>query len=334
MDLRPGDWYCEDSNCGNHNFARRTDCNKCGKPKGNAVGSTVDPRGGRGRGGAAGQKRFTPNSGMGGFQGKKQRTALDNVHRFLVPSDRVQVIIGKGGAKIKQATTEIHEVDPEGKVSIYAQQANGQPLDPNACDRVMGIQANMEGLQVALTKIIPDLQYKGHEDKKQKFEVKFMAPAHSTSAVIGKGGEVIKRIKSETKSFIQVYTVSLPQSNETVIRMQNFELADLAKTVLLVVEAISANKASKPIMFYDPISFYQGEYGDTGSCVDALFFQQEISAGRAGLTPYQQKGNAGWNEGAYGGGYAAQPAAGYGGYGAADYGGYGAADHGNYGGYY
>ena len=29
--LRPGDWVCKA--CLNHNFASRTDCNKCGAPK-------------------------------------------------------------------------------------------------------------------------------------------------------------------------------------------------------------------------------------------------------------------------------------------------------------
>ena len=102
--------------------------------------------GGRGGGHAAGQRGFAQNAGMaGGFHGKKQRTCLENMHRFLVSAECVAAVIGKGGTKIKEITSEIHGVDPEGKVSIYAQQANGKPLAPNACDRVMGIPANLEG---------------------------------------------------------------------------------------------------------------------------------------------------------------------------------------------
>jgi len=257
---------------------------------------------------------------------KAKKTALENVHRFLIPEDLVRVIIGKGGVKIKAVTAEIQEFYPEGKVSIYSQKGDGSALDPNACDRVMSIQANSEGLVAALNKIIPDLQYETNGDKKQKLEVKYLAPAHTTSAVIGKGGDVIKRIKGETKSFIQVYTLSLPHSNETVVRMQNFELEDLVKTVVQVVEQVAPNKSKQPISFYDPIAFWQGEHGDTGSYVDAVWFQQEIKAGRAGLTPFGKQQNTGYPGGAYGGGaYGAQQ----GGY-VAQQGGY-AAQEGGYG---
>ncbi|KAH7388241.1 hypothetical protein KP509_16G065500 [Ceratopteris richardii] len=41
-DLRPGDWYCKESNCGAHNFASRASCFKCGVAK--------DDRGGKSKG--------------------------------------------------------------------------------------------------------------------------------------------------------------------------------------------------------------------------------------------------------------------------------------------
>ncbi|KAK3438190.1 uncharacterized RNA-binding protein C17H9.04c [Eucalyptus grandis] len=32
-DVRPGDWYCSVDNCGNHNFASRSTCFRCGAPR-------------------------------------------------------------------------------------------------------------------------------------------------------------------------------------------------------------------------------------------------------------------------------------------------------------
>lgn len=32
-EMRPGDWVCTVQTCGNHNYASRTKCNKCGAPK-------------------------------------------------------------------------------------------------------------------------------------------------------------------------------------------------------------------------------------------------------------------------------------------------------------
>lgn len=37
----PDDWLCPDPACGNMNFARRTECNRCGKPKGGPGGTKL-----------------------------------------------------------------------------------------------------------------------------------------------------------------------------------------------------------------------------------------------------------------------------------------------------
>jgi hypothetical protein len=112
-------------------------------------------------------------------------------------------------------------------------------------------------------------------------------PSHCCSGIIGKGGSVIKKIKEETQSYIQVYTLPLPMSEEYCVRIQNFEASDLVKTAVKIFASIADIKGKNPIIMYDPIFFNQGDYGDTGSYIDTEWYQEALRSGVAQPTSFK-----------------------------------------------
>jgi len=297
-----------------------------------------------------GQKRSNNNAHYPLVGGKK-RALNPNDYRLLIPATLVPQVIGKQGANIKHVNSETKAVDDKARIMIYNEQLTGEPLMEGAADRVLGIKASPEAVEVAISLLIPLLQFPNESGRKVKSELRIMVPDHTCANVIGKGGENVKRIRGETKSFIQTYTVPLPYSEERLVRIQNFEDADLCKTAMQVWESIFKFKNEQPVILYEPIYFEQCAFDNTGSYIDTQYYQEAIASGTLGDSQYSGKSKGRGGRGGRGsfrggapkpfqqrnapteyppanGGYGQES---YGGYGQESYGGYGQESYGGYG---
>lgn len=253
-----------------------------------------------------GQKRSNNNNHYPLVGGKK-RLVNEHDYRLLIPAVLAPQVIGKQGCNIKGVIEKVKEVDEKARIMVYNEQLTGEPLMDGAADRVLGIKASPEAVEIAISLLIPLLQFPNNAERRVKAELRIMVPDHCCANIIGSHGANVKRIRSETKSFIQTYTVPLPYSEERLVRIQNFEEHDLCRTAMMIWESFNPFKNEHPVVLYEPIYFEQCAFDNTGSYIDTQYYQDAIASGALGHTEYSGKKSQGGARGGSRGGPRGMP---------------------------
>jgi len=161
-----------------------------------------DTSGGVGGGGAVGV-------------GNGYMNVAGDTEKIQVPTEKVGAIIGKGGAKIK----EIQEV-----TSTRMQVAReGDPNTPHLRDvSITGALENRERAKAMVNAVLEETNRFSGQFSEGREVKRIEVPIHCVGMIIGRGGETIRRIKSESQCSISVEREEeAPTSGPNVARPGN-----------------------------------------------------------------------------------------------------------------
>lgn len=160
----------------------------------------------------------------------------DTVYRYLCPSRKIGSIIGRGGEIVKQLRS-----DTQAKIRI-------NESIPGCEERVVIIYSSSEetnsfGDNNDLVSPAQDALFKVHDrivveddefDEAQHVTVRMLVPSDQIGCVIGKGGQVVQNIRSETHAQIRIL------SNEHLpnCALNSDELLQISGDVIVVRKAL------------------------------------------------------------------------------------------------
>jgi len=166
-------------------------------------------------------KRSHSQSDYSGDGGSKRRNPSDErdqntigledtVYRYLCPVKRIGSIIGKGGEIAKQLRTEtqskirIGETVPgceERVVTIYSSSVEANNLE----DTGELISPAQDALFQVHDRVIAEESLGDDEfEEPQQVTVRMLVPSDQIGCIIGKGGQVIQTMRTETRAQIRV----------------------------------------------------------------------------------------------------------------------------------
>ncbi|XP_043703632.1 KH domain-containing protein HEN4-like isoform X3 [Telopea speciosissima] len=150
-----------------------------------------------------GSKRRNPGDDRGQYAPGPE----DTVYRYLCPGRKIGSIIGRGGEIVKQLRAEsrskikIGESMPgceERVITIFSSNGETNAVEPLLCPA-------QDALFKVHDRLVAD-EVPGEEDDEgaQQISVRMLVPSDQIGCVIGKGGQIIQSIRSETGGQIRI----------------------------------------------------------------------------------------------------------------------------------
>jgi len=254
--------------------------------------------------------------------------------KMLVPNFIVGAVIGKGGAELKKIKEE---------TGAYIKLSQNNVYWPASTERV----AYMEGLPEELIQVVEAIQDKikndqpppntGRQNNKsdsRKKELKMVVSPNALGKIIGKGGETVKKMKTDYNVFIKCMNKDevVPGLEERLVTIsgEDDSIISCTKEIIEMVSTLKNGGVEKNLDYeqFGGGNQYGGQQGGYGGGNQGGY-GGGYGGGQQGGYGGGQGGYQGGQQGGYGGGYGNQ--GGQGGYGGGQQG--GGQGYGNQGGY-
>ena len=178
----------------------------------------------------------------------------DTVYRYLCPVKRIGSIIGKGGEIVKQLRSDsqsnikISEAIPgceERVVMIYSSSEETNPFGDGGDELVSPAQDALFRVhdRVVAEELPADEDF---EEQTQVVTVRMLVASDQIGCVIGKGGQVIQNIRSETHAQVRVLSNErLPPCALSSDELLQVKLFCYGKRYIIYYALILINKSKK-----------------------------------------------------------------------------------------
>jgi len=194
--------------------------------------------------------------------------------RFLVCSRDAGAIIGKKGSNI-QNLRQKH------KVIIQVPDCDGP-------ERILTIQGDYDSCVAAIVDILPTMRDNQRVQNDQS-EIRLLTHQSQAGAVIGKGGERVRELRSKYNVGMKVFVQCLPFSTERVVALRG-RADDIERCLREVFSILDQTPPRGQMCFYDPYNFDENlssEYGGFSDIPHGMMMNNQQGGGNGPPPPYR-----------------------------------------------
>lgn len=190
--------------------------------------------------------------------------------RFIVCSRDAGAIIGKKGANI-QSLRQKH------RVVIQVPDCDGP-------ERILSLQGDYDACLAAIVEILPTLRDNQRTQNDQS-EIRLLTHQSQAGAIIGKGGDRVRELRSKYNVGMKVFVQCLPFSTERVVALRG-RTEDIDSCLREIFGILEQTPPRGQMCFYDPYNFDENLASEYGGFSDGT---HNVMMNNAPPPPQQQQ---------------------------------------------